>query len=192
MNMAEKKFWTADLMVDANVPDTWNFMSALGAIVQGTSASNRIGNKIFLHAIQYMITIGPGNPQNTVAHLRCRCILYHNKEAVGTYPTGAALFTPDSILGLRNQTLLNRYAVQRDVVHVMATGAYNATGNLNILGPQTQFRWTVTPKKRIDYSSNTGVNVADLYKDDYGIACIASTANICKMSVRVTVIFSDA
>lgn len=191
MNMAEKKYFENTILSSTTVGTTWMFHSALAGITQGTAAYNRIGNKIFVHSIKFMVYITPNANEVASSNIRCRCAIYHNKEAVGALPTGSAVFTSDSIFGLRYQPLLSRYTIVKDTLHTMVAGAQGNAANTYALGPQGQFVVTVYPKKRIDFSSNAGT-ISDLFKDDYGMCCVSSNTTQCNMSVWVQVIFSDA
>lgn len=197
MNMAEKKYFEADIMTFASpVPATWAFASALAGIQQGTAATNRIGNKIFVHTIRFLIGMRtPATVAATTVSEQCRCVIYHNKEAVGTLPVGVnGVFTHNGISSNRFQPLVNRYSLLRDGIHTFSPLVYNSTTNQVALGPPIQYVWTINPRKRIDFQSNSGT-ISDLYKDDYGVGCVTSgTGGVgtCEMLVRVQVVFSDA
>lgn len=194
MNMAEKKYFESTLTYNGATANTWDGMwqSALAGISQGTGATNRIGNKIYVHSIRFNVFMKPAAPAaGGVPNPMCRCVIYHNKEAVGNLPASTpSVFAANLIESPRYVPLLNRYAILRDYTHSMFTGAVDGSGYY-VVGPRMIFSWVVQPRKKIDYQSNAGT-ISDLYKDDYGVGCFMTNANTCTMDIRVQVIFSDA
>lgn len=189
LTLAEKKYYEFQ-PINTAMTTTWTWKSALIDIVQGTGATQRIGNKIFVHAIRFMVQMKPVVVAG-VSQANCRCVVYHNKEAVGALPNTDQVFSTTGVTAQRYIPQLNRYRLLRDQVHNLTSFAYNSTTNEYILGPGSQFQWAIFPKKRIDYTGN-GNGITDLFKDDYGFGCIVDTAATCNMNLRVQVIFSDA
>lgn len=195
---SEKKFYQHDIHVyGAPVAESWGFRSALAGLVQGTGPSERIGNKIFLHSIRFTFNMKPmaTGTFGRVAE-QCRCVIYHNKEASGALPTGINdMFTHNGLSAQRFVPQYNKYGVLRDAVHTFTPTIYDQASNTIVLGPAAQWDWVVYPRKQIDFRSNAGT-ISDLYKDDYGLACVASVSGtgtpVCEMLARVQVIFSDA
>lgn len=178
------------------VPASWNFASALAGLQQGTAANNRIGNKIFLHSIQFTITMKPASVAAGTIAEQCRCVIYHNRETSGVLPVGAnGMFTHAGLAAQRFQPLLNQYGVLRDGIHTFTPQIYNSTSSTVVLGPPVTYVWRVFPRRTVDFRSNAGT-ISDLYKDDYGVGCVAevngAASPSCEMRVRIQVIFSDA
>lgn len=187
--MDEKKFFDVTPAGGA-VPATWTWSSFLQGLNQGTSASGRIGNKIYVHQINFFAQI---SPLVTIAAAGsvCRLVIYHNKEAAGAVPSATpSVFDSDKVIAARYIPTRPRYTIMKDqsMVHTPLTG----TGGAAVLmAGKTTLKMTVYPKKRVDYSS-TGGGIADLFKDDYGLGMIADGANCCTIEWRAQVIYSDA
>lgn len=190
-NMLEKKSKLTSLQVGANPDGTWDFFSGLTGITQGTTASTRIGNRITVTSIRFtvMITL---NAVSSPAGALCRCILYHNKEAVGAVPAVYGIFDQDNILANRNVAQLPRYSILRDYTHQLTPTAYDAANSNFAYGPPIKFVWTIYPRKVINFDGNSGT-ITDLFKDDYGFACaMAGPGGVCAMTVDAKVMFTDA
>lgn len=185
-SMAEKKFVDLTLF-NGGLVGTYTVWSALAGIVQGTTASTRIGNKIRVHAIEFNVYCYPATV--TADGVSARFVVYHNKETVGALTTGSMVFSADNFMALRNTTLQPRISVLRDrMCHCVITALDGATKGY---GPPHSFKWTIYPNKLIDFQSNAGT-ISDLLKDDYGMMAAASAATEMGCDIRCKVIFSDA
>lgn len=191
-NMAEKKFLnTSDNLALADT--VWHFYSALEGLTQGSGVSNRIGNKIYLHYIEFQVLCYPSSTISNDGGT-ARFILYHNKETVGTLTTSAMVFNADKLHAQRNITLEPRVSVLRDRVCQCVVTSYDAAGaagEKKAFGPTHYWVWRIYPKKKIDFQSNAGT-ISDLLKDDYGFAACSLNANDMTFELNTQVVFSDA
>lgn len=170
------------------VPATWTFISALAGLAQGSGASNRVGNRIFLRCIRFTIECSPlADTAKTGAY--CRMVIYHNKEAVGALPTATAVFSINEVQSARNLTLTKRYRILKDVTHHMVVTGNNAT-TVIASGPVQLMTLVCYPKKQIDFQSNAAT-ISDLFKDDFGIAFCANYASNCQLKIQTQIEFSD-
>lgn len=202
LNMSEKKFFNQNVgVVGTEFPAaiTWDFFSALATnasgggtgIKQGTGASDRLGNKIFLRAIHFTITMAPLFGAGMTNGCVCRVIVYHNKEAVGTLPSGITMFTLNNINSNRAVEYMPKLSVIRDFTHSMVTTAAVAASTPLSVGPMTIKKFSIYPNKLISFTSNTGA-ISDFLKDDYGFGICATDATGCSVIVNMQTIFSDA
>lgn len=192
MNMAEKKYFTQPtLYANTDVQATWTIQSVIAGLVQGTAATQRIGNKIQLHRIDWVIKVMPQVTTMNSNGSYCDFIVYHNKRAQAALPTGATMFLNDNVLGQRNQNYVNSQSILKRVRHTMGISTYNAATAATSVGPMGQWNFSVYPKKRINFVSNAGT-ISDIQGDDYGVGFCADAAACCKISISVQVIFSDA
>lgn len=202
-NMAEKKFFNQTMGVAATplvVGATWQFFSTLctnsttGSVVgikQGTGASDRLGNKILLRQINFTIRMTPTFASGMTDGCFCRVIVYKNKEAVGSVPTGADMFVLDVVDANRNIPLTPKLSVLRDLGHTMVTTAAVAASTPLAVGPVKLIKFSVFPNKIIDYSGGNSGAITDILKHDFGIGFCATEANACNVVCAVQSIFSD-
>ena len=186
--MAEKKFFYTATGVSP-LPVTWTFESFLDGIIQGSTASTRIGNKILIHGIQVKVIMAPLTTMPAIGSI-CRLVIYHNKETVSAVPVSANVFTSNTVTALRNITLLPRLAIKRDMTQAMMVTSQNGAGANLTVGPANVMSMSIYPKKIVDFQSNAGT-VTDLFKNDFGIGYICSAAASCTITFEVNVIFSD-
>lgn len=184
MSMEEKKYFDLDAFYQ--VGNSWNFTPLLAGIIQGTAATNRLGDKIFVHAIHITIRIDPGAPGVGTQGTVCRYGVAHNKQANNTGMTGLnGVFDANNVVANRFVPLMHRYSVLHDAVHTMV----QTTGTA--VGPPLVRQISIYPKKRIEFTSNAGT-VSDLASDDYNFFSISDDpAGCCAMTVRSKVVFSD-
>lgn len=188
--MNEKKYFNVALNTATAGATTWNFSSPLGGIVAGTGATNRIGNKIFLHSITFMITIYPVAAAGMADGCMCRVVFYHNVECNGAIPTGTTMFNTDTVNSNRAVPYLPKIKILDDVVHQMVATATNGA-TVVAAGPIKIFKKVVYPKRVIDYVGNAGT-IADILKHDYGYGFASEMAGGCNVDCNCQVIFSDA
>lgn len=196
-NMAEKKFQDTSFGsagAPVAITSSWVFVSAVGGITQGTTASTRLGNKIRIKSIEWIFQIAPtvGAPKNGTM---CRLIIYRNNEAVGIDITATTLFvsgTANSITAMRNQTLLPRATILRDkMMTMLATSSNAADATATTIGPKTVVRFKIFPNKVLDFQSNAGT-ISDLFKYDYGFGIIADGNSCCSYYATQQVVWTDA
>lgn len=185
----EKKYF--DFAEDeVSMAVTWSFADVLPSISVGTSASQRIGNKIFLHSIEWQVFM---KPLTTMAVSGClgRTVVVHSKCADNIAMTSGVIWQQDTIDTLRNTPTQSRVTILKDVSHTMVPTAVTSTGTIAAVGPRRLMHLKIFPRKVIAYS-NTGGTFADMVKDDYLLAWVADAAAGCNFDVRGKVIFSDA
>lgn len=188
--MAEKKYKFIPTALVATQA-TWQFTSIAGQLSQGTTASSRIGDKVILQSLEFAFIMKPEIGM-AVEGAMCRIVIYHNKEAVGSLPASAALFTGDNIEAQLTFPNRPRFSLLRDQTHSMiVTSTDPASGNVISVGPTKKITMKVFPKKKICFNANNGT-VADLLKDDYGVGIICNAVSSCSVSYTCTMVFTDA
>ncbi len=166
------------------VPVAWTNTNIYPLIQQGTSANQRIGNKIFLKQITFRIFM---NPLVTMpaSGAYCRVIVVHNKETVGVLTAALTVFTADSIFSQRNTALNKRVSVIKDFNHTMVF-----SGSATQMGPKRFLEFSIFPRKVIDYNGNTGT-AADLFKDSYTLMTVCEDPAGCQMTWTAKCLFTD-
>jgi hypothetical protein len=196
--MNEKKFFDFDVGTfsagsgSLALTTSWVFTQPLPQLVQGTTASTRIGNKIFLHSIYYQIIMTPSISMGTSGGL-CRFATVHDKENAATAtPNATNIFQADSCFSLRNTTMSKRYALTGDVTHTYMPTSWNNTGSsVATVGPVKILSFAQHPRRVIDYISNSNTDATCLLKDNYFIGYICSVGG-CTIAMKIKMIFSDA
>jgi len=168
----------------------WQFESALDNITQGTTASTRLGNKIMLHKIEYCIGIYI-NAAVDVMGARAKVCVYHNKEAVGAVPSYGMMFLSNDIFSLRATPQQPRMTIMKEAEQSFVNTTATSAGASVTWGPYSCFKLVVYPKKLIVMSGNTGT-VADILKDDYGLAYASTHDTAVKIFWNRKITFSDA
>lgn len=172
-----------------NSPTTYAYVSALTGITQGTDVNHRIGDRIRLTKIEFLFFVQPVVDVPMVTGTRCKVLLYHNKQCNGALPTGAGMFDVDNINSLRLVAKQPQFTVLREYTHVMSVLSSNGTAPVSA-GPCTQWKWTIYPKKQIQYINNN-TDITALLRDDYGFGFIADDANCCSLACTIKVHFVD-
>lgn len=184
MNLNEKKFFdfTSGTIVGAA---TWKMSSEVGKIVQGTTASNRLGNKIYIHSIEWLVKCFCNIGSMPTGGTNSRFIIWHDKEAVGTDPAALQIFTVDNMQSLRATPYLAKISVLRDMLcsQVLTT--------TTTAGPEMLHTFKIFPKKVINYIGNTAA-VADLLKDNYGLGYSCNLGGATSIIYTTKIVFSDA
>lgn len=183
-SMNERKFLdntTASFLVASA---QWGFESTLRNLTQGSSANQRLGNAIYLTKIEWCITATL--TATAAAGARAKFIVYHNKEAVGTVPTYSMLFNTNDLLSLRNTATQPRISIMKT-----REASFVVTTALPTYGPNVCINIAVYPKKKIVFQGNTN-SIADVLKDDYGLAWCASQANVLTYGWNTKMTFTDA
>lgn len=161
------------------------------AIVQGTTANTRIGQKIYLQSINICLgilpTVSGAQPNGCVM----RYGIYHNKECNGVQVTYAQIFNGTGVTSLRNINYKAKVSVMKDLSQSAVTTGTDSTGATKAVGPTVLYKLSVHPKKIINYSAATAT-LADILKDDYGIFMACNQSSSMQMSLNVQLIYSDA
>lgn len=184
-NMAEKKFFDYTGVTPFTSTVAWITASDLFRIVNGNAATQRIGNRIFLHSVEWIVHCTCITAQIPNNGEMSRMIVWHNKEAAGTLPAGTDLFVQNLIGSARNSSTLPRYQVLRDMMCPMVSTTATTSG------PVYMSRMKIFPRKMIDYQLN-GTSQADILKHDYGVGFASKTAGTCTFYYTVKFTFSDA
>lgn len=170
--------------------NTWTLKSALAGIQQGTTAQARLGDRIRLKRIEFLIKVEPIVNAGIKDGTSCRMIVYHNKQANGTDIPPTAIFDYDKKESLRNITQARRVSVLRDYTHQMVAYATGTGDAVTTAGPAILYTWKVFPKKQITFSANEGT-INDLLTDDYGFG-ITAEGGCCQALIISKVVFTDA
>lgn len=192
--MNEKKFYDSTLSAQT-MNTAWQNIDFLHGITQPaigtgtTTANTRVGNKIIVHSIEFIITCY-ATAAISGAGATCRFALVHNKETNGAVITAADVWQGNGYDSLRATATQPKYSVLRDEYHSMLGTANNA-GTMVAFGPTKLMRWKVYPRKQIDFISSTGA-IADVLKDNYTLMHVANNATGCQFNLHLKVVFSDA
>jgi len=204
-NIEEKKYiqfcctsstWNTGTATNA----TWTFGSAiqggqnavLGAmvgVIQGTNRNERVGNRIRLHRIDFLINIVPISGPTMFDGSICRVVVYHNKEPQGSLVTSAQTFASDIYNAPRNEQYRNRISILKDFTHSMVATGTNAGAVLST-GPQFLGKFSIYPKQVVEYSGSTGT-IATIMKHDYGVGWCSDTTSCCNITCVGTVVYTD-
>lgn len=188
--IAEKKYLQLNtgLITGTNV---WAFYSALEGLQQGTGASDRLGNRVFVTAIHYVIQFDCDNTVVPVENVFCEYLVYHNRAAGGGLPNGTDIWLFNQTSSPRNMAKTKQLTLEAYGTHNMpvAGGKTGTVADLN--NGQGLARFSIFPKKQITYTSNSGT-ISDLLKDDYGFAiCCNSNVGACRYRVFSTMEYTD-
>jgi len=189
-NMAEKKF--LDGSFSAGGSNLFVFTSLLTQtnIPQGTSANNRIGNKIFVHYIDVnilMTAIVANMPVNGVI---CRNGFYKNKDPRGTLPASADVFVSNAVASSRATPKQTSVTLYGDAQSTMVVTGVNGVAVV-AAGPPMIRRYRLKVNRQIEYGSNVG-SISDMWKEDWGFYTICGVLNAMSVEVNYKVVFSDA
>lgn len=179
----------------------WQYFSCLAMVAtggcpkvsinQGTDASSRIGNRIFVKKIEVMIMMTPGTSM-PAGGTQCRAVMYHNKECNGTLIASTDLWDYDQLMTTRLQARLAKASVLKDHSKSMIVTGTDSTGVIKAVGPTCMAHFIVYPKKTINYVGNTTAGaITDLLKDDYGFGYCALNATSVSIAVALKVSFTD-
>lgn len=157
-------------------------------IVQGTTASTRLGNKIKILAIDYVVNIKPNivNSQGSI----CVFMFGYDRRCNGLDPAATGIWQVDNFNEVRNPAQTSKYGVQMVKRHNMVVLSNNAGAPFST-GPNTQFTYRQKVNKTVEYTGNTGT-IASLFKDNYFFGYCASDVNCCAIAVNGMIHFTDA
>lgn len=185
----EEKYYLATLYNGTASAATWQLTSALAGLQQGTSATQRVGNRVTVKRIEYSIFIQPATTMSGAGSL-CRVILYHNRQAAGAQIGATTIFDTNDLYSLRNITQSKRVSVTRDAQYPMWPTALNGSFAVAATSPPIRLFWRQPVNKMVTYQSNAGT-ISDILTDDYGIGFVSDDANCCAVSVNAKIIFTD-
>jgi hypothetical protein len=190
-SIAEKKWYAGNIVNGTLNSTTWLFGSALTGINLGNQRNQRIGDKIYVQYIEWDITILPivANVGGTGGVTRC--VTYHNKVTNGAWLTGVQLFDGDFWNSMTNRANVpDKMTLGNfDRSHYMNSTVSN--GGISVAaGPIQRFRCYQPVNKEVLYKGNAGT-IADISKDDYGIAICTSMVNCCIVNCNYKVFYRD-
>jgi len=187
--MAEKKFFDyAPTTITPPINATWFLDSQVYRIATGTLATQRVGNKIFIHSIEYSFTCTCNVANIPATGGFIKFILWHDKETNGTNISATTLFNVDNILSVRNTSSQPKCSILKEMnCHMVNTTATTA-------GPQHQWKWKIYPKKRVDYTNSTA-SISDILKDNWGFGICQSVSQataFATIAYSLKIIYSDS
>lgn len=213
INVAERKYIDYPLL-QFTIGNTANAfcISLLNGIPQGTTAadaSTRIGNKIYIRAIQLNFNIY-GTVLMAAGGGSCRLVVVNNREGAKNMVAHSELFVGAQVPSARNTPYLAKYAVKLDKVHSLAT--YSGTpGTSATTGPQGLGSITIPINRNYSYVSATIAGgttnygtplvmavpnyllaVTNMLKDDLQLLIESDVSNCCNINLGIKVIWSDA
>lgn len=172
--------------------DAWKYQSALAGIIQGTTAHTRLGNKIFVKAIHFAIECNLAN----VGAIRqenesCEMVAYHNKQANGTAMSSGLMWNTDEVGAVRNLDQTHRVKIQKYLYHTFQVfGDPSVTTKVTLTGWGVM-RFSIYPKKVIEFQSNAGT-ISDILSDDFGFgAAITGYNGLCTLTGTMQTVFTD-
>lgn len=177
---------------------TWQFLPVLvefnavpasaTGITQGTSAGQRIGNKIKLQGFDLIVNVLPDAGVGAYSGF-CRMCVIHDKRSNGaTGLTGTDVFTVNSVLGFQNPTNESRFTISNDMVHnIVSTSGTSA-------GPEGLFKIHIPAKSQIEYNSSavTTGTLATIINSNYWFAFASDVPSCCSLNVRALVKYTDS
>lgn len=189
--------WFLNYKSTTAAASTWTFTSVFDyptvKFQQGTNVNQRIGDRIKVTKIEFLVFIDPvvgagGAPMATGT--RCKCIVYHNKQANGALPTGAMMYDTDQLNALRLVAKQPAVSVLKEYTHHMSVLSQNAGVSFSA-GPPTSFKWVIYPKKTIQFTANSGT-ITDILRDDYGFGFVTDDGACCNVTCTMKFHFTDA
>lgn len=163
-------------------------------IVQGTGASDRIGNKIKLQGIDLMVKIEPIQSGMDANGSMCRLVVIHQKKNNGAAPTQTQCFTglgtPHLVADIQNPVYENRITFHQDIVHNMVMTGTNVAP-ANTAGPEGLYKIHIPAKSIVEYNSSSG-GEASLVSDGWYIAITSDGAACCAITTNCVVRYTDA
>lgn len=161
---------------------TWSFVGDLPAIVQGTTANTRIGNRISIRSIYYQFNINlPTTTNQGGGSFSYRLIWLVDHQTNGAQASINDVFavpgTAPSICSTMNLTNSNRFKVLKDIRGSLNynAAAYNGMNNQNV----TQKRFLkgfIKCNIPIEYSNTSG-GVADIRANNIYLVFCAETVS---------------
>jgi hypothetical protein len=208
MDIEEKKYFNhAPTTAALTVPNTlWGIYGLLydnanNGIIQGTAATQRVGNRIKLTGIDLFVKIEPlqGGIASDANASMCRFVVVHQKKNNGAKPTAAQIFmsvdtTPTggdpAIDSLQNPVYEHRLTIHQDIVHNMVfTGQTVAAANT--AGPEGLYRIHIPAKSIVEYNASTGGEAA-LVSDAWYLAVLSDGSACCNITTNCIVRYVDA
>lgn len=144
-------------------------------MVQGQTASTRIGNKIRVKNINLSLTFDTSGADLTPDPLLMRCMLLWDKQANGALPAVLDILQTASVYSYRNMETVERFTVLKDKFILLKTptaltGAWAASA---ADGRFAKFAWKGAMD--VHYGGNAGT-VADLRSENLVILLISNIA----------------
>lgn len=224
-NLDETKFISNAIVSNGvnpvGVTDTWNDISGVGVtnfplfgdrpgaantgIIQGTGASNRIGNRVKMKACIITVQVKPTVGATMFDGASCRFVVVKDKLSSGVAPSADAIFqTVNSGVSqiARPYNLANvsttgqgagtkRFSILLDKVHQMVVTGTSTANNVLAAGPQLVAIYKIPVKGlEVEYSASTSA-VADLQKNHLWFFFVGEASACCSLSVNVQNIYTD-
>lgn len=150
------------------------------SVRQGTTSSERIGNKITLNNINMKITLIKPTEYNLLATptanpptILCRIILFRDKQMNGTFPQVTDLLTNTAnqipgVNAFRNMDTIDRFDFVYDKVHTITSSTLTPDTQLRYAEAKKFVKIAKVCKDVINYSGTTGVDT-ELRSIGYGL-----------------------
>lgn len=207
-SMEEKKHQITNIS-DANtiqtVPltDTWKIFNlmctwrqdlaaeSLG-IIQGTSAAQRVGERIHVLSNEFTIRIVPTSIAgvSTQGGSTCRIMVVFDREPHNAIAGVTQIVNSNNFLAQQNITTKPRFQILKDFVHVMVPLTQNA-GTVASAGPQFLQKIKINKKFTTHYVGSGGTT-AETLKNGLFIMAVTDGAACCSFSVQNQITFTDA
>lgn len=187
--MAEKKYFDHTYTAFSPTP-AWTWNSSIEGIAQGVDRLNRIGNKIRVTRVEYVVHVDGGDNSMAQDGAQVRMVCYHNKQPEGATPVSLHVWTLDVMDTLRDEIHKPQYVLTNDWVHTMVVTGTDSAGAHFTTGPKKFLHFSQPINKVVAFSDN-GATIASLWKDDYGFGISSTAGSCCKMTIRTRTFFTD-
>lgn len=161
-----------------------------GGIAQGSTETQRMGERVTLKRIDVVINIDPILANVNQNGSLCRVLIVHDREPHLGYPANTTVLNvANDIRTLQNLTYRTRFTIVKDFVHSMVITANNVAANFGV-GPAGLFKFSLFPNKIMQFSGAAGVT-ANIVKNCYYIMVSSDDDNCCQLSYACQLQFTD-
>lgn len=177
-----------------NLMCTWreDLAAEQTGIIQGTSAEQRVGERIHVMKNEFVIRIIPTTVTgvSTQGGSTCRIIVFFDREPHNAAPGVTQIVNTNNFLATQNLTTKPRFQIIKDFVHVMVPLTQNA-GAVASSGPQFLQKITINKKYTTHYVG-AGGKTAETLKNGLFIMAVTDGAACCSFTVQNQITFTDA
>lgn len=186
-NVEQKSRYTALAGVTAGL---WQFGSYLDGITQGTTASSRIGHRIFVKAINVSVIFEVTPSLMGATNCNCEVISYHNKVTNGVLITQPEVWEANEVGSIRNHNYRRKVTLDKYILTKHEVSGSASAGNATLSNGRQVVRFSIYPKKVIAFEDNTGT-ITGIMRDDFGWGIACTDTNCISAYFRYEVIYTD-
>nr|WAE42824.1 MAG: capsid protein [Cressdnaviricota sp.] len=176
------------------------------ALVQGVDANNRIGDKVRIHRIKFMLYITPQAGGTDLQGIACRVVVVHDNRCNGATISPTDIFaevTPSTSASLPMNSLYNynnipepgtrdaskRYTIVKDIVHEMVVTSSSSGGDLTA-GPILLTTFETRPNVIVKFDS-AGSGLSHVQNHTWFAMVAATGSACCAVSLSACVWYTD-